>query len=216
MIFVDDLKWAWNVMFHPEKNTTETMDSIAAFIQYYKASFIPVVAVIIVEILLSGILAGAIYKVLNSILMTLLVPVAVHVPLGNALIGLLSGLIGTIALILLILGTIFYAWIAIPFYLFVNSMIYHILGKYVFRVFKNEYDNTASAFVYSAAPFAIFAWVIVIPIIGIILSLILGGWEITILVYSLANQEGITKKTAGLVIFGIGIIAGILWLLTGI
>jgi hypothetical protein len=212
MIFVDDLKWAWKVMFHPEAETKVTMDSIAAFIQYYKASFIPVVAVIIVEILLSGFLAGAIYNVLSSLLML----VSTHIPFGHVLSAALSGLIGAIALVLLILGTIFYAWIAIPFYLFVNSLIYHILGKYIFRVFKNEFDNTASAFVYSATPFAVFAWVIVIPIIGVIASLILGGWEITILVFSLSNQEGITKKTAGLIIFGIGIIAAVLFLFTGI
>jgi hypothetical protein len=58
--------------------------------------------------------------------------------------------------------------------------------------------------------------VIVIPIIGIIASLILGGWEITILVFSLSNQEGITKKTSGLIIFGIGILAAVIWLFTGI
>jgi hypothetical protein len=167
MIFVDDLKWAVGVMFHPDKNSKETMDSIGAFIRYYKASLIPLLVAVIIEILLSSILAAAIASGLTSIFHLLLLPLIKISPYyGNLMSIAIAEIIGALALALLIVGTIFFVWIAVPVYLFITSMIYFIIGRWVLRIFKNEYDNTASAFVYSAAPLAVFAWVIAIPLVG--------------------------------------------------
>ena len=82
-------------------------------------------------------------------------------------------------------------------------------------MFKTEYDNTATAFVYSAAPLAVFSWVIVIPLLNIILVPIIAGWGFVILVYALANQEAISKKMATLLIFVTGLIGWIVGLFLG-
>jgi hypothetical protein len=218
MIFVDDLKWAVGVMFHPDKNSKETMDSIGAFIRYYKASLIPLLVAVIIEILLSSILAAAIASGLTSIFHLLLLPLIKISPYyGNLMSIAIAEIIGALALALLIVGTIFFVWIAVPVYLFITSMIYFIIGRWVLRIFKNEYDNTASAFVYSAAPLAVFAWVIAIPLVGpFVLIPLLLGWQFVILIYALANQEGISKKTAAIFAFVISIIIWALGFLVGI
>ena len=71
MLFIDDLKWAIRVMFHPTANTKTTMDSIGALLEYYKASLIPLVFAIIVQILFSTIFAGQLSNSLHYVLSSL-------------------------------------------------------------------------------------------------------------------------------------------------
>ncbi len=194
MIFVDDLKWAIGVMLHPGQNTKKSMDSIESFIQYYKASVIPTIFAIIIEILLAGVLAS---------------PLSNSIPKLPLIGHLIASFAGAIAVTLLIASTLALVWIFVPIGFIFNSLVFHIVGKYLFRVFKNEYDTTATAFSYSAAPLAVLSWTIVIPFVGIAIVLMAIGWQVTILVYSLANQENISKAKASLLIFVLGIIAWI-------
>ncbi|MFI5412377.1 MAG: hypothetical protein ACHQX1_00615 [Candidatus Micrarchaeales archaeon] len=206
MIFVDELKWAFGVMLHPEQNTKKTMDSIEAFLMYYKASLIPVLIAIIIEVILGSLLWSSIISSIQ--------PFVSSIPIIGSIIGpVIGAFAASIFVALLIAATILLVWIIIPLSVFLNSIIYHVVGKYIFRIFKNEFDTTASAFAYSVAPYAALAWTIAIPAINILVFIIAAGWQITILVYSLANQEEISKTKAGLLIFVLGIIASIVWLI---
>lgn len=216
MLFVDDLKWAINVMLHPKDATNETMDSIGAFLKYYKASLIPVIIAVIFEILLGGFLAATLVSIVHSAIGLLLGPVGgTSSYYGGLLVDALGEFVGIFAVALLIVGTLFFVWVAVPVNFIFWSLVYFIIGRWLLKVFKNEYDNTATAFVYSAAPFAVFAWVIVIPLLNLILVPLLVGWQFVILVYSLANQEAISKKMAGALILVTGIIGWIVGLFLG-
>ena len=218
MLFLDDTKWAIDVMLHPGKATTKTMDSIEAFIRYYKASFLPLLIAVAIEILLAGVLAAAVAALLNHALTLLVAPVISFSPYyGNLLAAALAEIVGTLALVILILGTIFFAWVAVPINLFFWSIVYFVIGRWLLKIFNTEYDNTATAFVYSAAPFAVFSWVIALPILGLVIVSLLVAWQFVILVYALANQHEITKKMAGLLILVTGILGFIVgFFLTGI
>ncbi len=216
MLFLDDLKWAWGVMLHPADKTTETMDSIGAFIKYYKASLIPVLLAVIAEILLGGVLAATIAAMLHSIIAIIFSPVnSINSYYGGLLTYAAGEFVGTLAVALLVVGTLFFVWIAVPVNLFFWSLVYFIIGRWVLKLFKNEYDNTATAFVCSAAPLAVFAWVIAIPLLNLVLVPILVGWQLVILVYALANQEAISKKMATILIFVTGLVGWIVGLFLG-
>ncbi len=212
MLFINDLKWAINIMFHPKESSTKTMDSVEAFLKYYKASLIPVLVAVVIEILLGGILAASIASLLHSAI-NLVLPTSSYY--GNLLNTAIGEFVGIFAILILVLGTIFFAWVAVPINLFFWSIVYFIIGRWLLKIFEGEYDNTASAFVYSAAPFAVFAWVIAIPLLNLILVPLLVGWQFVILVFALANQEAISKKMATILIFVTGIIGWIVGLFLG-
>jgi hypothetical protein len=198
MIFIDDLKQFISIIRDPESNTKNPDDVVDVFLRYYKATLIPIIVVSVIEVLLSGVVAVVVAQLLESI------------PVIGALI---AGLAGLIASFLLVFATVFLIWVAVPIGLFGDSVMFHIFGKYVFKKFDKDFDATATAVVYSGAPFVLFSWVVLLPLLGIWLFLLLVGWKYAIMISSLSNQQKIDKKSAGWVIFFTWIVVGIVGLL---
>jgi hypothetical protein len=68
------------------------------------------------------------------------------------------------------------------------AAIFHGFGK-LFRIYKHDLLRTYSSMAHSNSPTLFFGWIPFINLIGAI-------WSIIVLIYSLANQHGITKLRA--------------------
>ncbi|MGC8586805.1 MAG: hypothetical protein ACP5K9_00755 [Candidatus Micrarchaeia archaeon] len=182
MIFVDDFLDGINLMLHPSAATSKKMDIGKAFSYYYKMTIVPLV--------ISEVLAILFAVFMLSIIKSSLVFTSI---LGG------FGALDFIALPLLIL------WILIPISIFISAGLYHIFGK-LFRQFKNSYSATVTAVVYSVVPTVLFYWAIIIPVLGGIISFVMGIWGFIVLVIALSKQQKISTGAA----FGIAILVPII------
>lgn len=194
MIFISDLERNVEILLHPEAETKTRMDVVDAFVMYYKATLIPLILVILVEMLLSGYVAVTLGTLLAKI------------PFIGAIVG---GILGLLASVLLVGATVMLVWIFIPVSLLIYALVYHVFGTYLFKLYKKDFSATATAVVYSAAPLILFFWVILIPVAGPLIYLIASGWSVIILLFSMANMQGITKTEVFWTVFGTGIIIGL-------
>jgi hypothetical protein len=108
-------------------------------------------------------------------------------------------------------------WIGIPVYIAITAALYHLLGKVVFKAFKNSYANNVTALVYGSFPLVLLYWLISLTSFGagnaaasastLMIFAILLVWGVFITIVALSNQQRCSRLTA----FGVMIIIGILY-----
>jgi hypothetical protein len=97
-----------------------------------------------------------------------------------------------------------YVLVFIPIGIAIDAAIYHAVGK-VLGIFKNGYRNTFTAVTFSSFLPLLLLWLLPIPIIGLLASLV-SFWSIYVLSAALSNQQNTTKLKAFLVVLLSGII----------
>jgi len=137
------------------------------------------------------------YKVL-AIPLILYIILALAIPKPTLNSSMSSSPFATLTLLIVIL------LIVSPLVLLVDAGLYHLFGKFLFKVFKNPYSNTFTATVYSTVPFVLLVWLLgfisianPVLLVGIlIIFVILGIWGVIITIIALANQQKTSRLTA--------------------
>jgi hypothetical protein len=201
MLFVDQLIEAWNMVVSPIKSTKKNR-SIGDSVKFYYIATLPL-------LIIGIILLYALSPLLISHLSTLSANAATNAS-QNTLLITMAGLGETfIAAIFIIF------WLIEPIFTLINAAIYHLFGKFIFKRYKNGYDKTFVALMYSqvAGFLLLIIGAIIMGILALISPiLILVGfvifglfalWMFIISVISIANQQRISKLLSLLVIIGI-------------
>lgn len=195
MIFIDELKWAFDVMVHPNKaNQKWTVGGAAAM--YYKVLIIPLIILVIIEALAGSIIASGLSS-LGSMLGS-----------SGAALGALSG--GAVAAIL-IGSTLLDFLILVPIGFLIAAVVYLIFGM-IFKAASGGYAGAFSAVVYSALPIVALLFLYWVPVLNFILAI----WGIVLFVFAWANINKVSKGKAFLVWIVPVIIVLIIVLIVGV
>ncbi len=184
MIFIDDLKWAIDVMMHPGTKATKSWDIQSALTAYYKVAIIPMI--------LAVILAYAIGNVFSSSLKS------------TALLSSFGGTGVGLAVIVIVNYLI-----AIPIGLLIFAAFIQIVGS-VLQVFKGSYATTFSAVVYGILPYLVLSWIPLISSIGEIWDIVVTVIAIKNLQKTTTLMAFVTWIGGIIVIAIIGTIVGVI------
>ncbi len=187
MIFVDDLKWAVDVMLHPSKMATRSWTVGNALVAYWKTAIIPMILAAILATVLTGPAASQLTSMLG--------------PLKSLAGGLLGGVI---------IGAVIVEYlIFVPLGLLISALFIHAAGK-LLGIFKGGgYATTFSGIIYGILPWLVLSWIPFISIIGEL-------WSIVVTVIALSNVQKTTKLMAFVAWVGGIIIAVIILAIVGV
>ncbi len=188
MGIVDDLQAGFGVMLRPTENTKKTMDIGKAFGWYFRVTFIPLIALIIVSLALVGALAA------------------------SPVFGVFGSTFATIGIVAAIIVPLVFLWALIPVTIFISAGLYHLVGTWT-KTFKGDFNKTFTATMFSKLPTMIFLWVLLIPATSAF-YVIFVVWELIVLLLALSNQQKIKWNVAlGTVIITDVIVTAVLALL---
>ncbi|MCW6159536.1 MAG: hypothetical protein LVQ95_00395 [Candidatus Micrarchaeales archaeon] len=188
MHIIDDLKMGFQVMLRPGETTKKSMEIGQAYSFYYKATLLPLVALIIISLIIAGALAAS--------------------PLGS----LFGGLLGSVGLATAVVVPILAVWILIPISILINGGLYHLFGMWTGQ-FKQDFNKTLTATMFSKMPTTIFLFALVVPATIALFPLFV-IWELVVLVIALSNQQKVKWNVAfGVVVITVTVIAALVGLI---
>lgn len=191
MIFVDELKKAIDVMLLKDK-TPKAMGVGEALGFYYKATLIPMILTIIISVIVGTLAIGLISGVLSTVTQ-------------SSSVGSLFGLAGVGFGLIFVLFIVLTYWVITPIGLLIEAAIYHVIGK-LFRQFKEGYNATFNAMVYTAMISSVLLFLMFIPLLGIIIAIIASIWAFISIIIWIARFQ----KISGLMSFLILIVTWII------
>ena len=173
-----------DAILHPWETTKKSMDVGEAYMFYYKATVVPLVVYILLSLLLFGVAAPALSAY----------------PFLSNFVGF--GWAGAIIIPIVVL------WILVPILIFIQAAVLHIVGAFITKQFKQGFDKTLNASMYSKLPSALFGYLWAVPL-AVPLLLIFGIWDFIVSLIALANQQKMRWTTS----LGIVIISAVLLIL---
>jgi hypothetical protein len=193
-MFIEEMKEGLNIMLHPGSATKKTVGIGEGFRFYYKMALIPLIVSVIIGIIVA---------------MTVHTPPTPQVS-TNPFASMFS--LQAVSGIGIIGGSIAALLVGVPISMLISAAILQLFGKHLFKVYKNDYEHTFTAYVKgSAVPGTLFYWLSVIPVIGSFLSIIFSVWGLIVAIIALANQQGITRwKSLGVLVATV-VIVGIIF-----
>ncbi len=174
---IESTKAAFSFIFNPESFNGHYCVG-DAIIFYYKATIIPAIITALLYALMGFAFASYISTMIQKFTGFLILP------LLGSILGFIFGVV--------------YLLILIPLGIIINSAIVHLFSKIIFRVFNKNFSRTVTAFTLSTFPLVFFIWVFPIPLLGSLISILIGIWEFIILIISMARQQ----EVSGLRAFG--------------
>ncbi|MGI0141798.1 MAG: YIP1 family protein [Candidatus Micrarchaeales archaeon] len=177
MGYMNDLRFAYSILFRPASAAKKNFTARQFLGLYYKLTVIPFIIYLVIGALL--IQFGA------SSISTSLAGLASIFPIATAL-----------AYPLLILSGVLIFWIAIPIGFAIDAFIYQIVGKLFLNVWKGNYDKTFVAAGFAVMPAMLFYWLLSIPILNVLYIIVVGIWEIVLLVIALSVQQKVSRLQA--------------------
>jgi hypothetical protein len=198
MMFVDEYKNAINVMMHPGSATARKMNIGQALGLYYRTTILPLIISVLLEIIIGGAAFGSISTALST----------GAFPGTSSLSSLLQLFSGPLGVVVLVIFTLVYVLVFLPIGLFIDSAIYYILPKFLFRQIKGTFSDTFTALVYWAMPMLVFSWILVL--VGLLAFLLVAqtslGSALTALVavgllYIILFAAGIWALVVGIIAY---------------
>ena len=185
MGITSDLKAGLQVMLHPGENTKKSMEVGEAYSWYFKATLIPLAALIVVALVLASAFASSpIYSLIGLHLFGLGIASAIVVPL-------------------------LFVWVLIPVGILISAGLYHIVGTWA-GVFKGDFNKTLTATMFSKMPTTIFLFTAIVPAAAAFYVLF-AIWELIVLLIGLSNQQKLKWPVAlGIVVMTVVIVAVII------
>ncbi|MGC8586665.1 MAG: hypothetical protein ACP5K5_03950, partial [Candidatus Micrarchaeia archaeon] len=117
---------------------------------------------------------------------------------------------GTLARGMLILVMVLIYVVFIPVGIIVNSGIYHLIIKNLFKMYKQNYNAAFTAFTYGMIPIILVYWLLPVPLLNMMLLAIFGLWSFIIEIIAISNLLSMSRlKALGTIILD-GIIVGII------
>ncbi len=115
-------------------------------------------------------------------------PLLLYVLLGYALI-ILNHLARRVFLLSSLLSGVGYFWILVPACLFIDALVYQVVGKFFLNVWNGNYERTFAAATFGAIPAVLFYWLMLLPSIRALYVVIFGAWGLVVLTIAISNQQ---------------------------
>ncbi len=173
MGFVDRLKKGFSLLFNPSRDAKGNY-SIGKSLKFYYS--VAVLAAIFAAIVFTAAhFAG--------------VPVASNPFLSGAFGASASIYIGLLFIALML-------FVLVPIGMFIDAALYHLVGKFFLNTFKGAYEKTFAAVTAATAPIMLLFWLLYIPIVGMAFAVLIGIWELVLVVIALSVQHRTTRVNA--------------------
>lgn len=198
MSYSDELRFFWDMVWHPGKASKRKLDLGGAVKLYYKVALLPFILYVAIGII-------AVMLGINT-----------HTFPSSSMVYSLGGFAKSLAYGLVIVGAIALFFIVMPLSIAIDALIYQLIGKFFLNVWKGNYDKTFSALVFALFPLLLLLWLSVIPFLNSIFIVVAPIWAIVVLVIALSAQQNITRLNAALVMLLKVIILLIVFLLIGL
>ncbi|MEM3841379.1 MAG: hypothetical protein QXN59_01645 [Candidatus Micrarchaeaceae archaeon] len=173
---MENIRAGWDIYFHPASVSSRKMGVGDALKFYYQNTIIPVIMFIII---------GAALVSLG------------HQGFGPVVSGL--NLIEVTGVVSLVFGLLYF-WVFGPISIFINALIYQLVGYNLLKTLKPNYEKSFAAVMFGQLPTMLLYWLVAIPIIGIVAIVILSIWNIVVFIISLATQHKIKRTDSVIVI----------------
>ncbi len=196
--FREDLKKGFGAIIHPGKDTQGNYSIGSALRLYYSVSIIPFILFLVVGSLLYGTLAvntNCIYS--SAQIASLSCAPARYFTVFDGFIGALAPLIGVVASVFL--ADVLFLLIIPPIAMFIDSLVYQLIGRFFLRAFKRDIHSTFTGVMFGALPALILYWLLFIPGLSYIMLPIITVWGFVIAVIALSNQQKISRSEVFLV-----------------
>ena len=195
--FWKDIKNGFGSLIHPGDDTRKEMSIGGALRLYYSVAVIPFILFLVVgsawywtygasvyscPAVVSGATAGVgcglhqYFSVFNSFIRN-------TVPI--------TGVIGAV-----LLADVVFLLIVPVIGIFIDSLIYHVIGRSFLREFKRPWERTFTGVTYGALPMLALYWLLFIPVVSLIFLGILAVWGFINGIIAIANQQRITRMHA--------------------
>lgn len=194
MGFSKDIKNGFGSLIHPGDDTKRNLSIGGALRVYYSVAVIPFILFLIVGSIWYGTYGAGVYNC----------PAAGTQPVSSINCGphnyfsIFNGFISSVAPTTGAIGAVFLADIVFllvipPIGIFIDSLIYHLIGKSFLKEFKKDWSKTFTGVMYGALPALTFYWLLFIPVVGVIFLGIIAIWGFLNAVIAIANQQRITR-----------------------
>ncbi len=172
MNFGEDLKRGYSALLHPGSESKPAFSIGRTLGFYYELTAIPFVLYVVIGYIMASL--G-----LNTTLM----------PFYGSFssIGVLPALL---------LTAVLYFWILVPIGLFLDAVIYHLVGRNFLRLWNGNYERTFTAVMFGALPVMLFYWLVSIPVVNALYLGIMGVWGLVVLTVALSNQQKVKRIEA--------------------
>ena len=190
MIFVDETKKAIDIVLL-KNNSPKVMSIGELFSFYYKATLIPLILAVLVVGVGGVVIGSTLGGVFGSI--------------GTIFGGFLGSGVALLAIIFVILMF----WVLIPIGLIIDAAIFQVFGKLLGQ-FKQSYVATLNALIYASFVESLLFFLMIIPFLGIIISIIEIIWAFISSIVWLARFQKISGLMAFVVMFVATIVISII------
>ena len=177
MGFAENIRRGYTSLLSPGSATKKHMSIMGALSFYYMLSIIPFVLFVAI---------GSLVLAANMNMNVL--------PFWSNF-GYQFGLTTT-SFLFLLLGGILYFWVFVPIGIFINALLYQLVGKFFLNIWRGTYDKTFTAAMFGVLPSMLFYWLMPIPIINIFYLAVFGVWSFVVFVIALANQQKVARMSA--------------------
>ncbi len=197
MTFSRDLKNGFGSLIHPGDDTKKEMSIGHALKVYYTVAVIPFILFLIIGSIYYSTIGAAAYAC----------PVSTVNPTTSISCGphnyfsIFDGFIANVAPSVGAVGAVFLADVVFLLILpvigiFIDSLIYHLIGKSFLREFKRPWDRTFTGVMYGALPALALYWLLFIPVFGYVILAIVTVWGFINGIIAISNQQRIDRLHA--------------------
>ena len=189
------MKNGYGSLIHPGDDTKRDLSIGGTLRVYYTVAIIPFILFLIVGSVWYGTYGAGVY---NCPSVTAGQPISSincgphnYFSVFNSFISRVAPTTGAIGAVFL--ADIVFLLVIPPIGIFIDSLIYHLIGRSFLKEFKKGWSKTFTGVMYGALPALTFYWLLFIPVVGVIFLGIMAVWGFVNAVIAIANQQRITR-----------------------
>ncbi len=192
--FWKDLKNGYGSLIHPGDDSRKEISIGETLRTYYSVAVIPFILFLVVGSVWYWTYGASVYSCTPAI-----TGVASGLSCGphqyfsvfnNFIKGAvpITGVIGAV-----LLADVVFLLIVPVIGIFIDSLIYHVIGRSFLKEFKRPWNRTFTGVMYGALPMLALYWLLFIPVVSLIFLGILVVWGFINGIIAIANQQRITR-----------------------
>ena len=199
MSFSKDMWNGLGSLIHPGTETKREMNLWGTLRVYYTVATIPFILFLILGSIWYSTIGSAVY---NCPAMVTSTNPTTSISCGpHHYFSIFNGFISSVApstgaVVAVFLADILFVLVVPVIGIFVDSLIYHLIGKSFLKEFKRPWERTFSGVMYGALPALALYWLLFIPIFGLVILGIVTVWGFLNGIIALANQQRIDRLHA--------------------
>jgi len=186
-----DMKNGFGSLIHPGSETSRNLDVIGALKVYYSVAIIPFILFLIVGMVWFGAYGPTFYNCSGASASGIACGPARYFSVFGNFVRHIAPVTGGVAAV--ILADIVFLLVVPPIGIFVDSLIYQLIGKNFLREFKKDWSKTFTGVMYGALPALSLYWLLFIPVFGYVVLAIVAIWGFLNATIAIANQQKITR-----------------------